>query len=223
MVSISVEVLMLAIACGMTLLAYMIAINAYGPTRLGLSYLIATVMLAATVWGIVQYVNADQDVKKMAEFKQLEMEKKQAEERVKQQEEVLRASNEKMRIASNLNQIITTGTGYASALISVDLQDPSAELAMLKARASDSKKKSEELKVKFEEMPVKAGVYTEATELIGIAIESLTEATKNYRSYYFSEDSDQERLRERLLRQKARNAYDNFQKASSQIASLGHK
>jgi leucyl aminopeptidase len=217
------EVLFLAIACGMTLLAYMVAINAHGPTRLSLSYLIATIMLAATVWGIVQYVNAGQDIKKMAEFKQLEMEKRLAEERVKSQEEALRASREKMGIATNLNQIIATGTGYTSSLINVDLQDRSADLETLMGRAADIKQKAKELKNKFEKMPINDDYYTEATEIIKNAIQSLSESAYYYRAYYYSENSEQEQLRERVLRQKARKAYDDFQKASSQIVSSGIK
>lgn len=217
------EVLFLAIACGMTLLAYMIAINAHGPTRLSLSYLIATIMLATTVWGIVQYVNAGQDLKKMAEFKQLEMEKKLAEERIKSQEEALRASREKMGIATSLNQIVATGTGYASTLISVDLQDRSADLETLMGRAANIKQKAKELKEKFEKMPISDEYYTEATEIIKDAIKSLSEAAYYYRAYYYSENSEQEQLRERVLRQKARKAYDDFQKASSQIVSSGIK
>ena len=219
----TVEVLLLAIACGMTLLAYMIAINAHVSTRLSLSYLIATVMLAATVWGIVQYVNAGQDVKKMAEFKQLEMEKRLAEERIKSQEEALKVSKEKMSIAADLNQIIATGTGHTSSMINVDLQDQSADLETLMGRAADIKKKADELKEKFEKMPMKNEYYTEATEIINNAIQSLSEAAYYYRAYYYSENSEQERSRERILRQKARNAYDDFQKASSQIASSGKK
>ena len=46
----SIEILLLGIACSMTLLAYMIAINAHGTTRLSLSYFLATLMLAGNVW-----------------------------------------------------------------------------------------------------------------------------------------------------------------------------
>ncbi len=119
----SVEVLLLALACGMTILAYMIAINAHGPTRLSLSYLMATIMLAGTVWGIVQYVNTDLDSRKMEELKRLETEKKIAEARIQSQEEALRANKERMGQAAKLNTIIATGTGLASAMINIDLQD----------------------------------------------------------------------------------------------------
>ena len=64
-----VEVYLLCSFVGLTLLAYMVAINSHGPTRLSVSYLIATLMLAGTVWAIVQHVNTGLDERKMEEFK----------------------------------------------------------------------------------------------------------------------------------------------------------
>jgi hypothetical protein len=217
----SIEVLLLALACGMTILAYMIAINAHGPTRLSLSYLMATVMLAGTVWGIVQYVNTDLDSRKMEEFKRLESEKKLAEARVESQEEMLKENKERMQFATRLNAIITTGTGLASTMINVSLQDGGADLEVLMGKATDMKKKTDDLKNNFEKITSTDAFFNEPLALLKNAIQSLSEAAYYYRSFYYSEDSEQEELRERVLRQKARSAYDTFQKASSMIASSG--
>ena len=217
----SVEVLLLALASGMTILAYMIAINAHGPTRLSLSYLMATVMLAGTVWGIVQYVNTDLDARKMEELKRLESEKKLAEARIQSQEEALRANKERMGLASKLNTIISTGTGLASAMINIDLQDRGADLEVLMGKASEMKKKADDLKAGFEKLTFNDPFFNEPVTLLKTAIQSLSEAAYYYRSFYYSEDSEQEHLRERVLRQKARAAYDAFQKAGGLIAASG--
>ncbi len=217
----SVEVLLLALACGMTILAYMIAINAHGPTRLSLSYLMATIMLAGTVWGIVQYVNTDLDSRKMEELKRLETEKKIAEARIQSQEEALRANKERMGQAAKLNTIIATGTGLASAMINIDLQDRGADLQTLMGKASEVKKKTDELKAGFEKLSLTDSFFNESVALLKTALQSLSEAAYYYRSFYYSEDSEQERLRERVLRQKARTAYDTFQKAGALIAASG--
>ena len=218
----TVEVLLLALACGLTLLAYMIAINAHGPTRLSLSYLIATIMLAGTVWGVVQYVNTDIDAKKMEELRRLEMEKQRAEERVLSQEEALRANKERMSFATKLNAVITSGTGYASSMMNMDLQDKSLDLEALMAKASDIKKKTDELKSEYEKVTANGIThFNESSAVIKEAIQSLAEAAYYFRAYYYSEDPEQEKLRERLLRQKARFAYDKFQNASALIASSG--
>ncbi len=217
----SIEVMMLALACGMTILAYMIAINAHGPTRLSLSYLMATVMLAGTVWGVVQYVNTDLDARKMEEFKRLESEKKLAEARVESQEEMLKENKERMQFAARLNAIIATGTGLASTMINVSLQDGGADLEVLMGKATEMKKKTDDLKNNFEKITSTDAFFNEPLALLKNAIQSLSEAAYYYRSFYYSEDSEQEELRERVLRQKARSAYDTFQKASSMIASSG--
>jgi hypothetical protein len=217
----SVEVLLLALAGGMTILAYMIAINAHGPTRLSLSYLMATIMLAGTVWGIVQYVNTDLDSRKMEELKRLETEKKIAEARIQSQEEALRANKARMGQAAKLNTIISTGTGLASAMINIDLQDRGADLQVLMGKASEVKKKTDELKTGFEKLSLTDPFFNESVVLLKTALQSLSEAAYYYRSFYYSEDSEQEELRERVLRQKARTAYDTFQKAGALIAASG--
>lgn len=215
------EVMMLALACGMTILAYMIAINAHGSTRLSLSYLMATLMLAGTVWGIVQYVNTDLDAQKMEQIRKIESEKKLAEARIETQEEALKANKERMGIAAKLSTIISTGTGLASIMINIDLQDRDAELEVLMSRAGETKRKADELKSTFEKAGTFDSSFNETVGLLKEAIQSLTEAAYYYRSFYYSEDSEQEDLRERVLRQKARTAYDKFQKAGTSISSTG--
>lgn len=217
----SVEVLLLALACGMTILAYMVAINAHGPTRLSLSYLMATIMLAGTVWGIVQYVNTDLDSRKMEQFKRLEAEKKQAEARIQSQEEALRANRERMSMVTRLNTIISTGTGLASAMINIDLQDRGSDLEMLMGRASGVKKKADDLNTEFGKLSLTDPFFSESGALLKTALKSLAEAAYYYRSFYYSEDTEQEELRERVLRRKARAAYNTFEKAGALIAASG--
>jgi hypothetical protein len=184
---------------------------------LSLSYLLATVLLAATVWTIVQHVNLGMD----KEFRTLQMEKTRAEERALSQEEALKTNKERMSFAARLNTAITSGTALATSLINVDLQDRSAELETLIGRAVDTKKKVETFKFDFEKLTTTDTFFNEPLTLIKEGVLLLTEAAQYYQQYYYSEDSDQEALRERILRQKARNAYEKFQKASVLIASSG--
>jgi hypothetical protein len=215
--SMSAEIMLLTLMCALTLISYMIAINAHGPVRLSLSYFLATVLLATTVWAIVQHVNLGMD----KEFKTLQIEKTRAEERVLSQEEALKTNKERMSFAARLNTAITSGTALATSLINVDLQDRSAELEMLISRAADTKKKVETFKLDFEKLTTSDVFFNEPLTLIKDGVQLLTESAQYYQQYYYSEDSDQEALRERILRQKARNAYEKFQKASVLIASSG--
>jgi hypothetical protein len=213
----SVDIMLLTLMCALTLIAYMIAMNAHGPVRLSLSYLLATILLAATVWVIVQHVNLGMD----KEFKTLQMEKTKAEQRALSQEEALKTNKERMAFAAKLNTVITSGTALATSLINVDLQDRSSDLETLMGRAIENKKKVETFKQDFEKLTTADTFFTEPMNLMKEGVELLVESTQYYNQYYYSEDSDQEALRERVLRQKARNAYEKFQKASVLIASSG--
>jgi hypothetical protein len=215
----STDVMLLTLMCGITLLAYMIAINAHGPARLSVSYLLATIILAANVWAIVQHVNIGIDSMKTEELKRLEAEKRKVEERVLSQEEALKANKDRMAFAAKCNAIITSGTAYATSITNADLQDNNVELETLLARAGDMKKKAEDLTAEFEKLSTSDNFFTEPLTLIKDGLQLLTEAAQYYQLYYHSDDSDQETLRERVMRQKARNANEKFQKAGVLIAS----
>lgn len=124
-------------------------------------------------------------------------------------------------MVAKLNAVVTSGTGYASTMISVDLQNRSVELETLMGRAAEMKKKTDELKEEFEKLASKDTFFTEPQLLLKDAMQSLAEAAYYYRSFYYSEDSEQERVREQVLRQKARAAYGAFQKVSARLASVG--
>lgn len=217
----SAEILLLAALCGLTIIGYMIAINAHGTIRLSLSFFLATILMAGTVWVIVQHVNQGYDSQETEKFKKLEMEKKQVEERVLSQEEAFKVNKERMNYSSKLNAIITSGTGYSSMLISIDLQDKSAELETLLAKANGTLNKITALKKDFEALSTTDNFFKEPTMLLKDGIQLLSEAAQYFRQYYYSEDADQEALRERIMRQKAKNADEKFQKASALIATAG--
>jgi len=215
----SIEILLLGILVGITLLGYMIAINSHGPTRLSVSYLIATLILAGTVWAIVQHVNYGDSQKQQKRLKQLEMEKQQAEDFARTQKQSLLENRKKMDAAAKINEIISQGTGYASDMMNVDLKDFSVELDILMSRANQMKNNIAALVTQFENLKEERKLFPESVPSINEALGNLTEAAKYYRRYFTAEDSIQEELRERLMRQKAREAYDMLKKVGSQISS----
>ena len=219
----SIELLLLMILAGLTLLAYMVALNSHGPTRLAISYLMATAILVGSVWATVQYVNTGDNRRKMEEFRRLELEKQKAEDQMHVQEAAmqtaLRQNKERLIMATRINGIVTQATGLSSIMINANLRDPNLELDVLIGRANDVKRKSEELSSEFEKMKVTDSLFTESTSLIKEAFKQLTEAAQYFMLYYRAEDGAQEELRERIMRQKASGAHDILQKASTLIAS----
>jgi uncharacterized coiled-coil DUF342 family protein len=217
----STDILLLVVMGSITLLAYMVAINAHGPTKLTISYLLATLMLAVSVWAIVQYVNTGLDRKQAEVFQRLETEKKLAEERIATQEQALMENKSRMNYAAKLNSIINQATGLATTMVNVDLRDYSVELDVLAARAAESQKKAQELVADFQKVKAESTYFPQSVQQIASAINELTEAAKYYVIYFRAEDSAQEELRDRMMRQKARNAWEQLKLATSQIASEG--
>lgn len=215
----STEILLLGILIGMTLLGYMVAINSHGPTKLSISYLLATVLLAGTVWAIVNYVNAGQNNERLAEISKLERERQDAESRANSQEQMMLKNKNSMEAVTKINKIISTGTGYASNMMNVDLKNFSYELDVLMGRANVMIKNVAELTNEFEGLRKEISYFQATIPTINDALENLAEAAKYYRLYFRAEDTAQEELRLRALRSKARNAYESFKKAGSKISS----
>lgn len=216
----SIELLLLILLGGITLLAYMVAINSHGPTRLSISYLLATALLATSVWAVVQHVNMGEDriaqdkLRREAQMRQ-ELEKQKAEA-----VEALQESRDRAAFAAKLNTVINTATGLATTMMNVDLRDMSLELDALIGKATTTRAQVREAREKFEALKTNDRFFEESLRLMSEAMENLNDASQYFYLYYRSEDSAQEELRERIMRQKARDAYEKCQKASGQIASV---
>jgi uncharacterized protein YeeX (DUF496 family) len=213
------EVYLLCVFGGITLLAYLIAINAQGPLRLSVSYLFATLMLAATVWATVQYVNTDRNRIKTEEFQRLEFEKQKTEEIVRSQEQELLENKTRMGHMAKFNDIITDGTSLSATMISVDMRDYSVELDEMMARASEIKRRCDELKARFKKIENEHLFFGQTKTEITEALDQITGAAAYYTTYFRSEDGSQEEMRERMMRQKARKANDLFKKAASSLTA----
>jgi hypothetical protein len=220
----SVDILLLVVMGGITLLAYMVAINSHGPTRLSISYLIATVILAGTVWMTVQYVNNDQNTRNREELKRLELEKQKAEDQMQSREQqyqsAMKENKERLGLAGKLNAVITSGTALATQLANMDMHDQSLELDGLVGRAAEAKRKCDDLAAEFGKIAVSDNVFAECANQIKEGLALLAESAQYSVLFYKAEDTAQEELRERIMRQKARNAHDSLQKAGSLIATI---
>jgi hypothetical protein len=222
----SVEILLLIVLGALTLIAYTIALNSHGPTKLAISYLIATCILIATVWAAVQYVNSGDNRRKMEEFKKLESEKQKAEQQMQSQEaamqKALSENKERFAMAGKLNGLIARGTTLATTMANLNLGKLDQELDVLLGMASDTKKKVEELAADFDKLKVTDTLFSQTGTLFKEALKQLTEAAQYYSLYYRAEDSAQEELRERIMHQKAAEARTLLEKASTLITPTGN-
>lgn len=214
----TVELLLIVIIGGITLLGFLIAINAHGPFRLSVSYFLATLMLAGTVWIIVQYVNKDIELKKTEELSKLERNRIAELENYKQRaEDIARKNKTYVEITKQFVAIVSNASNYALMMQNVNLQNKNLDFETLVRKASDSKNKVDELSAQFSKMDSIKIIYPDSYELISDGIKSLTEAAISYKNYYYSEDSTEEGKREKSMRLRAKDALDKFSKASSLI------
>jgi|GEM_PF-593483 hypothetical protein len=220
----SVEILLLIVMAGITLLAYMVAINSHGATRLSISYFIATVILAATVWETVQYVNNDQNMRNRAELKRLEQEKLQAEQQMQSQQQqyqsAMRVNKDRLALAGKLSTIVSSANALSLQLSNMDMREQSLDLDGLVGRAAEAKNKCEDVTAEFGKIAIADNAFSECTNQIRDGLKALAEAAQYAVLYYKAEDTPQEELRERIMRQKAKSAHDNFERAAGLITSL---
>jgi hypothetical protein len=212
------EILLLAVACGITMLAFMIAINAHGPFRISFSYFLATVMLSGTVWLITRYVNQDLEIKRSIELTRMEEKRKAEEEAYRKDAEKLVMQNKALSsYTSKLILLIANAVNLTNQILAVDLQNKSEDYETLSGRAAETKRKVDELSAQYNKMDSVKAYLPEQHALVKDAFKSLSEAVYNYKNYYVSEDSIQEAQREKLLRLRAKDALDKFNKAGSML------
>ncbi|MBD3391766.1 MAG: hypothetical protein GF418_06880 [Chitinivibrionales bacterium] len=84
-----------------------------------------------------------------------------------------------------------------------------------------TKRKCNELKQQFKKVEREEDYFAEARGHMEEALEQLGSAATYYTLYFRSEDAAQEEMRERMMRQRARGAYELFKKAASELASQG--
>jgi nucleoside diphosphate kinase len=217
----SVEILFILMLCGITVLAYMIAINAHGAVRLSISYLFATLLLAGSVYCIVEQVNAKADKETLSALKraeQAEIEKQKAEELLRKKDESLQSSRERTVFLNQLTAIITSGSTLANRVKNVELRNSSVDLDALLGQANGAKKKSAEIKADFKKLDFYSGFYPEVVPVVREALEQTVDACRYYSSFYHSEDAVQERERERIMRSKAQAASAQFENANQLLA-----
>ncbi|MDR2728906.1 MAG: hypothetical protein LBB56_07215 [Chitinispirillales bacterium] len=212
----SVEILLMAVLAALTVIAYMIAINARGLWRLTLSFLFATCMLGGTVWVIVEHYSAASRSAMQKERRKFENEKLSAEERLQKKEQALN-KKERKNSASVTLALISQANNYASFLIKERLNDPDLSHGQLIARAVQTQQQIEKLQNEIKESVQVINQFPETAKLIESAMTQLLEACRLYRQYYYSESSAAERTVEHLIRQNANSAQNALTRAASSV------
>lgn len=215
----SVEVLLIAMICAITLLAYTVAINAHGPLRLTFSYFIATMMLAGTVWLIIQHVNTKVEIKKNEVLMDKIDEQSVAAAYSPGDLDTIKKERPSQERISKIVSITEKAGNYCNLMLNVELQDKNIAFEDLVNRASDTKKKIDNLIYQVGKIDSLLIQFPESGPMLKDGLRYLSEASVNYKSFYIAEDSAQELQREKQMRTKAKGALEKLYKAELLLKS----
>jgi cell division protein FtsB len=200
---------------GLTIVAFMIAINTHGRLRSILSYSLAMLLFSLTAVVFINHTGVIISVSyRHSQLPSEPVEKGINNQRLLRPTESDTLSPESAQLAIELRSLSAKGIACANSLLNKDLKDESVELETLVGRASETRKRVESIKNEFEKISATDATFKKSVALIQDGIQLLSEAAQLYLQYYYSEDSSQEVTRENLLRQKARKANEQFQEAA---------
>ncbi len=214
---------MLAILClgGITLLGYMIAINAHGAVRISISYLIATVLLVATVFVVVQHV--DQKLRMEAAMKQEAQAALAAYAKPATPppapDTTVEVDKKKTEAGARISAFIADGKAILQSVVGADMRDPNLDYNSLVARASDASARANQFRQRIEVMEVDLALFPSCVPLIQQAASHLSSSCSYCRGYFHAENSDDESARYRQMLNEARTASDFFQQADIQLST----
>ena len=200
---------------GLTIVAVMIAINTHGLLRMSISYTLAAALLGLTA--VVFFNHAGLISGKGSRHSELTSEpvEKGIDDRPHPAES---PSPQRARLAAELRRLAAEGIACTN-LLSRELKDESVELETLVGRASETRRRVEFIKGEFNRIPATDAAFRKPLASIKTGIQLLSEAAQLYLQYYYAEDSKQEETCEKLLRQKAKGANEQFLKASNALAT----
>jgi hypothetical protein len=215
----SADLTPIILMAGLTIVAFMIAINTHGLLRMCVSYTLAAVLLGLTA--VVFFNHAGVIPGKWS--RRIELSAEPVERGIDDRPSPAHAAEiplpQKVRLAAELRRVAAEGTACANSLLSRELKDESVELETLVGRASETRRRVEFIKSEFDRVQASDAAFRKPLEAIKTGIQQLAEAAQLYLQYYYAEDSNQEETCEKLLRQKAKGANEQFQKASNMLSA----
>jgi phosphate/sulfate permease len=216
----STQILLLAVLGAITISAYMSAINARGVARIAISYFLATVVLAATVYAIIQHVEQRQQrQEKIAQQEKLEEMLAQQQEKLEEVKKQIRREvmhkQQTIEAARDIERRLDKAVELATFIANVNLTDRSLSLNELMDRAQGTRTRMQQLKTELNEAREQYPEYADVFEPVQQGIEALSSASQYFYSYYHAETSAQESRWENQMRANAQKAHTLFKEARS--------
>jgi len=229
------NVLLLFLLAGVTLSAYVTAINSKGTVRIVLSYILASLVLLITVFCIMKHSSSQELAEKEAEKVR---QKAQYEEQLRQAE-LQRQAEENARLAAESNQaasgieaqkqykdallsIVNSGAGVARAILGVDVENENADMDALLSKSNSLKIQANSLKTKLSDLTAPEGTQTldEGRKNAEKGLQLLAASANAFNLFFKAEDENEEDERFDLYRQNAKAASGALSKAAGLIEKV---
>ncbi|MGM0443503.1 MAG: hypothetical protein ACQEQV_04885 [Fibrobacterota bacterium] len=228
---INAEIIGLITLSSVTIVGYMIALNARGMARIALSFLMATLLLGGTVFAVVQYINSSNTEKADAHQAQTLQEKAELERKLlaqklenqqlalekEEKEKRLKMIEKRKKEADRLLSLISEVEQLARSLSDVRLSDRRYGYSQLVAQAEKFQNSVSRVETRFDEMKGDLSFFANIGPDIAAAIEDLNTAARFYRLYYSAESTYQERTRKREMEKHRRSARERLTHLESVI------
>jgi hypothetical protein len=214
--------MLLIILTAITAVSYVISVNASTGTKMAVSYLISTFILVADIFVIVTYVKNSESKSMEIEYqKRLENEKKSFQEKIVQKsldEDDLKEKELKVDEVLKVKTITDKLLRYANTLSTIDLRDYTMEIDDKIARASKIKRGIENLSIKYKKL--KSSLVYVKNGNIDTSISKLKKSASYCKMYYTSEDSEEEAVRERVMRSNAKESFKLLKSVNSYLEGM---
>jgi len=206
------DVMDLVILTAITLVGILVAITAEGKIRIAISWFVTTILLMVNGTILFQYFKSQTAVADEAVYNQrlVDEKNKKAESQALASvgAENSRSQDLKSSEIAKLQELISLGKTLAESLSTINLDDYALSEESRIAQATSISNRTQELKATFNQLKPTLVHYRD--NAIAQAFEKLDKSALYSKMYYTSSDSDQEDVREKVMRTSAVAAKELF-------------
>lgn len=200
----SLETLVLFLIVGVALVGVMVAVNAEGPTKSVVSYIIAMLLVGGTGYAIITVMSHKKSIDEMEAYESSDSERlKKLESAAKKRREEAQVRRNGLRSNKKIVELAQTAQQYGQQILNSRLKNFNEEIDVKIYRAKKMINDVNDLEKEFKSLIVQD---SEEYQTMEEALQELKNAAKYYKLYFYSENATEESLRESRLKKYASRA-----------------
>lgn len=210
---------------GITVVAFICAINSRGAVKMSFSYVLATALLVLSVYEGVTYVSEQKFSFQMRQVQAVEEARRNSEQARRSSEEAARAAAQEAESRQAISEysefikaVADRGKEIPRGLRNLNLQDESVEIETFFAKAGTASSRASALARELQTRKSPEGTYEDSRKTLQKAFQRTETAAKYLSLYFKSEDEYEEEERGRIFHSNVDEAISLFDQASLLIA-----